>query len=76
MHNNNYIILCFYVNWQIQDSFEETAKPLEPIQLGNKELRREILDYLSIARSPYARELARIFKKPHFKVSTMINSDN
>jgi hypothetical protein len=60
-----YKVLIFF---QIQDKFEET-KPIKPVRLGNLRIVKELEDRCSIARNPQARELFRILRNPHFKVS-------
>lgn len=55
-------------NSQISDSFEEETKPPEPVNLGNKELRRQIAQKCSYSRDNEARELAKLLNSPNFKV--------
>ncbi|XP_065080151.1 protein PALS2 isoform X2 [Ochlerotatus camptorhynchus] len=52
---------------KIQDKLEEVAPPLVPIRLNNVPLLREFVDRCSLSRNPHARELARIFRYPHFR---------
>ncbi|XP_058447800.1 protein PALS2 isoform X2 [Malaya genurostris] len=52
---------------KIQDKLEEASPPLIPIRLNNISLVREVIDRCSLSRNPHARELARIFRYPHFR---------
>ncbi|XP_021701679.1 MAGUK p55 subfamily member 6 isoform X4 [Aedes aegypti] len=52
---------------KIQDKLEDVAPPLKPIRLSNVPLLREVVDRCSLSRNPHARELARIFRYPHFR---------
>ncbi|XP_058818230.1 protein PALS2 isoform X1 [Topomyia yanbarensis] len=52
---------------KIQDKLEEVSPPLKPIRLNNISLVREVVDRCSLSRNPHARELARIFRYPHFR---------
>ncbi|XP_062546841.1 protein PALS2 isoform X2 [Armigeres subalbatus] len=52
---------------KIQDKLEEATAPLKPIRLSNDPLLREVVDRCSLSRNPHARELARIFRYPHFR---------
>lgn len=52
---------------QIQDKLEDVAPPLKPVRLHNIPLLREVIDRCSLSRNPHARELARIFRYPHFR---------
>ncbi|XP_039441184.1 protein PALS2 isoform X1 [Culex pipiens pallens] len=52
---------------KIQDKLEDVAPPLKPVRLHNIPLLREVIDRCSLSRNPHARELARIFRYPHFR---------
>ncbi|XP_055601100.1 protein PALS2-like isoform X3 [Uranotaenia lowii] len=52
---------------KIQDKLEEVAPPIKPTRLNNIPLLREVVDRCSLSRNPHARELARIFRYPHFR---------
>lgn len=61
----------FLICQQIQDKFDEPPEPLKPVRLGNLRVVKELEDRCSIARNPQARELFRILRNPHFKVSLL-----
>lgn len=63
------ISLFIFCNSQIQDKLEDPPEPLKPVRLGNLKLIKELADRCSVARNPQARELFRILRNPHFKVS-------
>ncbi|XP_055632984.1 protein PALS2 isoform X2 [Toxorhynchites rutilus septentrionalis] len=52
---------------KIQDKLEEVSPPLKPVRLNNVSLLREVVDRCTLSRNPNARELARIFRYPHFR---------
>uniref|UniRef100_A0A182NTT7 Uncharacterized protein n=1 Tax=Anopheles dirus TaxID=7168 RepID=A0A182NTT7_9DIPT len=52
---------------QIQDKLEEAPAPLRPVRVENAPLLKEVIDRCSLSRNPHARELARIFRYPHFR---------
>lgn len=60
----------FFYSLQIQDKFEDPPEPLTPVRLGNLKTVRELEERLSVARNPQARELFRILRNPHFRVSS------
>uniref|UniRef100_A0AAG5DAT5 Uncharacterized protein n=1 Tax=Anopheles atroparvus TaxID=41427 RepID=A0AAG5DAT5_ANOAO len=52
---------------KIQDKLEEVPAPLRPVRVDNAPLLKEVIDRCSLSRNPHARELARIFRYPHFR---------
>ncbi|XP_035905260.1 MAGUK p55 subfamily member 6 isoform X2 [Anopheles stephensi] len=52
---------------KIQDKLEEAPAPLRPVRVDNAPLLKEVIDRCSLSRNPHARELARIFRYPHFR---------
>ncbi|XP_049282114.1 protein PALS2 isoform X1 [Anopheles funestus] len=52
---------------KIQDKLEEAPAPLCPVRVDNAPLLKEVIDRCSLSRNPHARELARIFRYPHFR---------
>ncbi|XP_035774224.1 MAGUK p55 subfamily member 6-like isoform X2 [Anopheles albimanus] len=52
---------------KIQDKLEEAPAPLRPARVDNVPLLKEVIDRCSLSRNPHARELARIFRYPHFR---------
>lgn len=54
---------------QIQDRLDGPPETLTPVQLGNLRIVKELEAGCSVARNPQARELFRILRNPHFKVS-------
>ncbi|XP_061511965.1 protein PALS2 isoform X2 [Anopheles gambiae] len=52
---------------KIQDKLEEAPAPLHPVRVDNAPLLKEVIDRCSLSRNPHARELARIFRYPHFR---------
>ena len=66
---HDFHLLFFVVPLQIQDKFEDPPEPLTPVRLGNLRVVKELEDRCGIARNPQARELFRILRNPHFRVS-------
>jgi hypothetical protein len=64
--------MTFIYLLQIQDKFDNPPEPVLPIRLGNLRVVKDLEDRLSIARNPQARELFRIIRNPHFKVSFFV----
>ncbi|XP_053676631.1 protein PALS2 isoform X1 [Anopheles nili] len=52
---------------KIQDKLEEAPAPPRPVRVDNAPLLKEVIDRCSLSRNPHARELARIFRYPHFR---------
>ncbi|XP_052868398.1 protein PALS2 isoform X2 [Anopheles cruzii] len=52
---------------KIQDKLEEAPAALRPARVENAPLLKEVIDRCSLSRNPHARELARIFRYPHFR---------
>lgn len=67
-----FVLISVLFDLQIQDQFEEPPKPLTPVRLGNLGVVKELEDRCGIARNPQARELFRILRNPHFKVSRQV----
>lgn len=65
----NELINVFNFFFQIQDKFDDPPEPLTPVRLGNLRIVKDLEDRCGIARNPQARELFRILRNPHFKVS-------
>ena len=62
-----FLLLVCSPRKQIQDKLEEAPAPLHPVRVDNAPLLKEVIDRCSLSRNPHARELARIFRYPHFR---------